>query len=83
MLFKCVLKQIGVKGEAMSLHTDSSSVSWNQGSYVIKKQPLTWYKVRVNTNKTSFNTMQKKTEKLFSFQCSQLLPHQEETNHWP
>ncbi|WZY81181.1 hypothetical protein YC2023_027565 [Brassica napus] len=36
--------KIGVKGEAMSLHTDSSSVSWNQGSYVIKKQPLTWYK---------------------------------------
>ncbi|KAF3512793.1 hypothetical protein F2Q69_00001115 [Brassica cretica] len=36
--------KIGVKGEAMSLHTDSSSVSWNQGSYVVKKQPLTWYK---------------------------------------
>ncbi|KAG2333244.1 hypothetical protein Bca52824_004424 [Brassica carinata] len=36
--------KIGVKGEAMSLHTDSSSVRWDQGSYVVKKQPLTWYK---------------------------------------
>ncbi|CAA0410308.1 unnamed protein product [Arabidopsis thaliana] len=38
--------KIGVKGEALSLHTntESSGVRWTQGSFVAKKQPLTWYK---------------------------------------
>ncbi|XP_010443345.1 PREDICTED: beta-galactosidase 4 [Camelina sativa] len=38
--------KVGVKGEALSLHTntESSSVRWTQGSFVVKRQPLTWYK---------------------------------------
>ncbi|CAH8338182.1 unnamed protein product [Eruca vesicaria subsp. sativa] len=36
--------KVGVKGEALSLHTQTSSVRWNQGSFVVKNQPLTWYK---------------------------------------
>lgn len=42
--------QVGLKGEALNLHTESgsSSVEWIQGSLVAKKQPLTWYKVRIN-----------------------------------
>ncbi|KAL5572484.1 hypothetical protein UlMin_022081 [Ulmus minor] len=38
--------KIGLKGEALSLHTvtGSSSVDWVQGAFVAKKQPLTWYK---------------------------------------
>ncbi|XP_010451557.1 PREDICTED: beta-galactosidase 4-like [Camelina sativa] len=38
--------KVGVKGEALSLHTntESSSVRWTQGAFVVKRQPLTWYK---------------------------------------
>ncbi|TKY72795.1 Beta-galactosidase protein [Spatholobus suberectus] len=38
--------KVGLKGEALSLHTvsGSSSVEWTRGSLVAKKQPLTWYK---------------------------------------
>ncbi|EEF48062.1 beta-galactosidase, putative [Ricinus communis] len=38
--------KIGLKGEALSLHTvtGSSSVEWVEGSLSAKKQPLTWYK---------------------------------------
>ncbi|KOM39893.1 hypothetical protein LR48_Vigan04g009100 [Vigna angularis] len=38
--------KVGLKGEALNLHTESgsSSVEWIQGSLVAKKQPLTWYK---------------------------------------
>lgn len=51
MDLKCDFEQVGVKGEALSLHTntESSSVRWTQGAFVVKKQPLTWYKVRENT----------------------------------
>lgn len=43
--------QIGLKGEALSLHTlgGSSSVDWVQGSLLAYKQPLAWYKVRIKT----------------------------------
>nr|GMD32323.1 beta-galactosidase-like [Ipomoea batatas] len=42
--------KIGLKGEALSLHslTGSSSVEWVQGSFVVQKQPLTWYKTTFN-----------------------------------
>jgi len=45
--------QIGLKGEALNLNTvsGSSSVEWVQGSSLAKKQPLTWYKVRLSFNK--------------------------------
>ncbi|CAF1893551.1 hypothetical protein Bca4012_048783 [Brassica carinata] len=36
--------KVGMKGEALSLHTPTSSVRWNQGSFLAKNQPLTWYK---------------------------------------
>ncbi|KAI4330678.1 hypothetical protein MLD38_028940 [Melastoma candidum] len=38
--------KIGLKGEALSLHslTGSSSVEWAAGSFVTRHQPLTWYK---------------------------------------
>ncbi|KAB2077077.1 hypothetical protein ES319_A06G079200v1 [Gossypium barbadense] len=38
--------KIGLKGEALKLHTDagSSSVEWVEGSQLVKKQPMTWYK---------------------------------------
>ncbi|KAL5158373.1 Beta-galactosidase [Glycine soja] len=38
--------KVGLKGESLSLHTESgsSSVEWIRGSLVAKKQPLTWYK---------------------------------------
>uniref|UniRef100_A0A9I9DA76 Beta-galactosidase n=1 Tax=Cucumis melo TaxID=3656 RepID=A0A9I9DA76_CUCME len=38
--------KIGLKGEALNLHTasGSSSVEWVAGSLVAQKQPLTWYK---------------------------------------
>ncbi|XP_028789776.1 beta-galactosidase 1-like [Neltuma alba] len=38
--------KIGLKGEALSLHSlgRSSSVEWMQGYLVSQKQPLTWYK---------------------------------------
>lgn len=41
-------EQIGLKGEALSLHTvsGSSSVEWVEGSLLATKQPLTWYKVK-------------------------------------
>jgi hypothetical protein len=41
--------QVGLKGEALSLHslTGSSSVDWFQGYLVSRKQPLTWYKVSI------------------------------------
>lgn len=47
------LIQVGLKGEALSLHSlsGSSSVEWIQGSLVTRRQPLTWYKV----SKSNFN----------------------------
>ncbi|XP_022147716.1 beta-galactosidase-like [Momordica charantia] len=38
--------KVGLKGEALNLHTvsGSSSVEWVKGSLVAQKQPLTWYK---------------------------------------
>ncbi|CAN6457174.1 unnamed protein product [Victoria cruziana] len=41
--------KVGLKGEAMNLHTlsGSSSVEW-QGSYMVRGQPLTWYKTIFN-----------------------------------
>lgn len=40
----------GLKGESLNLHTTtgSSSVKWSQGSFLSKKQPLTWYKTTFN-----------------------------------
>ncbi|KAA8540294.1 hypothetical protein F0562_024143 [Nyssa sinensis] len=42
--------KIGLKGEALSLHSlsGSSSVEWVGGSLVAQKQPLTWYKTTFN-----------------------------------
>ncbi|XP_022867803.1 beta-galactosidase-like [Olea europaea var. sylvestris] len=42
--------KVGLKGEALSLHTvtGSSSVEWIQGSKLAQKQPLTWYKATFN-----------------------------------
>ncbi|XP_051115873.1 beta-galactosidase-like [Andrographis paniculata] len=42
--------KIGLKGEALSLHSlsGSSSVEWLQGSLVAQRQPLTWYKTTFN-----------------------------------
>ncbi|XP_059633099.1 beta-galactosidase [Cornus florida] len=42
--------KVGLKGEDLSLHTvsGSSSVEWVQGSMVVQKQPLTWYKTTFN-----------------------------------
>ncbi|MBA0604038.1 hypothetical protein Godav_016730 [Gossypium davidsonii] len=42
--------KIGLKGEALNLHTvtGSSSVEWVQGSQLAKKQPMTWYKTTFN-----------------------------------
>lgn len=47
-LFYMFPEQIGLKGEALSLHTvsGSSSVEWVEGSLLARQQPLTWYKVR-------------------------------------
>ncbi|KAJ7951636.1 Beta-galactosidase [Quillaja saponaria] len=38
--------KVGLKGEALSLHSlsGSSSVEWIEGSLVDQRQPLTWYK---------------------------------------
>ncbi|XP_022749933.1 beta-galactosidase-like isoform X1 [Durio zibethinus] len=38
--------KIGLKGEALNLHTvtGSSSVEWVEGSLLVKEQPMTWYK---------------------------------------
>ncbi|PQQ21373.1 hypothetical protein Pyn_17960 [Prunus yedoensis var. nudiflora] len=42
--------KVGLKGEALSLHSlsGSSSVEWIQGSLVTRRQPLTWYKTTFN-----------------------------------
>ncbi|XP_022966884.1 beta-galactosidase-like [Cucurbita maxima] len=42
--------KVGLKGEAMNLHSvsGSSSVEWVTGSLVARKQPLTWYKTTFN-----------------------------------
>ncbi|XP_022754889.1 beta-galactosidase-like [Durio zibethinus] len=42
--------KIGLKGEALNLHTitGSPSVEWVEGSLLIKKQPITWYKTTFN-----------------------------------
>lgn len=39
--------QVGLEGEALSLHTisGSSSVEWVEGPSLAQKQPMTWYKV--------------------------------------
>ncbi|OAP01355.1 BGAL2 [Arabidopsis thaliana] len=43
--------KIGLRGEAMSLHTlaGSSAVKWWIKGFVVKKQPLTWYKSSFDT----------------------------------
>ncbi|XP_057430749.1 beta-galactosidase-like [Lotus japonicus] len=43
--------KVGLKGEALNLHSTSgsSSVKWTRGSLLAKKQPLTWYKATFNT----------------------------------
>ncbi|CAN6914681.1 unnamed protein product, partial [Brassica oleracea] len=41
--------KIGTKGESLSLHTASSTVEWKEGSLVVTKQPLTWYKSTFDT----------------------------------
>ncbi|KAK3210505.1 hypothetical protein Dsin_015211 [Dipteronia sinensis] len=42
--------KIGLKGEALNLHTvcGSSSAKWVEGSLLAIKQPLTWYKTTFN-----------------------------------
>ncbi|KAL6984660.1 hypothetical protein U1Q18_018039 [Sarracenia purpurea var. burkii] len=42
--------KVGLKGEALSLHTvsGSSSVEWVEGSLLSQKQPITWYKTTFN-----------------------------------
>ncbi|XP_075509695.1 beta-galactosidase-like isoform X1 [Primulina tabacum] len=42
--------KVGLKGESLSLDTitGSSSVEWNDGSLLVQKQPLTWYKTTFN-----------------------------------
>ncbi|GMI91772.1 beta galactosidase 1, beta-galactosidase 1 [Hibiscus trionum] len=42
--------KIGLTGEALNLHSlsGSSSVEWAQGSFVSRRQPLTWYKTTFN-----------------------------------
>ncbi|KAI5320201.1 PREDICTED: beta-galactosidase [Prunus dulcis] len=42
--------KIGLKGEALGLHTvsGSSSVEWAEGPSMAQKQPLTWYKATFN-----------------------------------
>lgn len=42
--------KIGLKGEALDIHSTSgsSSVEWVEGSSVAQKQPLTWYKASFN-----------------------------------
>ncbi|KAG9151014.1 hypothetical protein Leryth_003135 [Lithospermum erythrorhizon] len=42
--------KVGLKGEALSLHslTGSSSVEWIESSFVAREQPLTWYKTIFN-----------------------------------
>ncbi|XP_077210114.1 beta-galactosidase-like [Tasmannia lanceolata] len=42
--------KIGLKGEALQLHSlsGSSSVEWVEGSLVAQKEPLTWYKTTFN-----------------------------------
>ena len=48
-----LIEQVGLKGEALSLHTvsGSDSVEWAKGSLLAKKQPLTWYKVKISVTK--------------------------------
>ncbi|KAF8388824.1 hypothetical protein HHK36_025504 [Tetracentron sinense] len=43
--------KIGLKGEALGLHSPSgsSSVEWVEGSFADQTQPLTWYKTSFNT----------------------------------
>ncbi|XP_044478813.1 beta-galactosidase 1-like [Mangifera indica] len=42
--------KVGLEGERLSLHSlsGSSAVEWAQGSFVTRKQPLTWYKTTFN-----------------------------------
>lgn len=49
--------KVGLKGEALSLHTvnGSSSVEWVQKPYLAKKPPLTWYKVSILSLATIYN----------------------------
>lgn len=48
--------QIGLEGEALSLHSlsGSSSVEWVERSLVAQRQPLTWYKVSISNINQSF-----------------------------
>lgn len=49
MCWHVLSEQIGLKGEALGLHTvsGSSSVEWAEGPSMAQKQPLTWYKVSI------------------------------------
>lgn len=49
MLKHHLIDQVGLKGEALSLHSlsGSSSVEWVEGSLMARGQPLTWYKVSI------------------------------------
>ncbi|CAA3010880.1 beta-galactosidase-like [Olea europaea subsp. europaea] len=42
--------KVGLKGEALSLHSlsGSTSVEWVEGSSISQRQPLTWYKTTFN-----------------------------------
>ncbi|KAL2539140.1 Beta-galactosidase 1 [Abeliophyllum distichum] len=42
--------KVGLKGEALNLHSlsGSSSVEWVEGSFIAQRQPLTWYKTMFN-----------------------------------
>ncbi|KAJ4831118.1 hypothetical protein Tsubulata_010634 [Turnera subulata] len=44
------LRQIGLKGEGLKLHTagGSASAKWAEGSALAQKQPLQWYKTTFN-----------------------------------
>ncbi|XAR62545.1 Beta-galactosidase [Bertholletia excelsa] len=45
--------KVGLKGEALNLHTlaGSSSVEWVEGSLLARKQPMTWYKTTFDAPK--------------------------------
>lgn len=87
-------KQIGTKGEDLSIHTvtGSSTVEWKEGSLVAKKQPLTWYKVREAEESMNhahqqsldqYNENRKPQGRILTISfCSLLLTHQQAMNHW-
>lgn len=79
-------EQVGLKGEALSLHTPSgsSSVEWTGGSTLAQNQPLIWYKVKITSKKKTLNDNCKSgsTIKIGScFVCRQLSMPPEEILH--